>query len=223
MDSIAQICRHTHFATVAPQCPVIQRCSTWPDPGIPSSCRAPGGWRGDPTADAHQERRSLCDPAEAPVPHTQRDPEDPTTPLLHQWALLQPQGDVPASLCPGPDTDHGTSLKHCKTLGQVGHVRVILITSLGRWPDGVEKQGQGKPRVPSKLYPSSRPQSHVFSTTDSLSFHSHMLRGCGQVCLWSVQILVRQCSLRLIWAQFPGLCILLALCWVSESARLWLC
>lgn len=63
--------------------------------------RAPGGGRGDPPADADQERRSLRDPEEAPGPRARRGPEDPATSLLHQRALLQPQGEVPARPLPG--------------------------------------------------------------------------------------------------------------------------
>ena len=61
------------------------------------SChRASGGGRGDPTADADQERRSLCDPEAAQEPSSRGGPEDPATPFLYQRALLQPQGDGPA-------------------------------------------------------------------------------------------------------------------------------
>ena len=78
-----------------------------PDP-LPISChRASGGGRGDPTAAAHQERCGLCDPEAAQEPGARRGPEDPEAPLLHQRALLQPQGDGPPGLSLGPEARLG--------------------------------------------------------------------------------------------------------------------
>lgn len=87
--------RPMHCTTAGAQQFSVTVTPPGPDPVIISHCRAPGGGHGDPTADAYQERCRLCDPEEAQVPHTQRYPEDPATPVLYQWTFLQPQGDVP--------------------------------------------------------------------------------------------------------------------------------